>query len=104
MAVVGPVGAGKVSTVLKLYLYYYFLQSTLLQCILRELPACSGSVTVRGNVAYASQESWVFSGTLRENILFGLPYKPDWYSNVLETCALEKVHQLAEYLCRHDYC
>ena len=51
----------------------------------------SGSVTVRGRVAYASQESWVFSATLRENILFGLPYQPNWYNTVVEVCALEKV-------------
>ena len=52
----------------------------------------SGRATVRGSVAYASQESWLLSVTLRENILFGLPYHPDWYSTVVEACALEKVH------------
>ena len=66
-------------------------QSTLLQCLLKELPALSGGVTVRGSVAYASQESWLLSVTLRENILFGLPYYPDWYNTVVEACALEKV-------------
>ena len=48
---------------------------------------------MRGSVAYASQESWVLSATLRENILFGLPYHPDWYSTVVEACALEKVNK-----------
>ena len=50
-----------------------------------------GSVEVNGRVSYASQDPWVFSGTLRENILFGLPYKPIWYNAVLEACALDKV-------------
>ena len=54
----------------------------------------SGSVTMRGSVAYASQESWVFSATLRENILFGLPYQPNWYNTVVEACALGKVQYL----------
>ena len=51
----------------------------------------SGSVTLRGSVAYASQESWVYSATLRENILFGLQYSADWYNTVVEACALDKV-------------
>ena len=68
------------------------LQSSLLQCLLKELPALSGSVSVRGSVAYASQESWVYSATLKDNILFGLPYRADWYSNVIEACALEQVN------------
>ena len=51
----------------------------------------SGDVTVRGSVAYASQESWVYSASVRENILFGLPYSPAWYDNVIEACALERV-------------
>ena len=53
----------------------------------------NGGVTVRGSVAYASQESWVFSATLRENILFGLPYSPAWYNTVVEACALERVNE-----------
>ena len=69
------------------------LQSSLLQCLLKELPALSGSASVRGSVAYANQESWVYSATVRDNILFGLPYRADWYSNVIEACALEQVNQ-----------
>ena len=51
----------------------------------------NGSVEVKGRVLYASQEPWVFSGTLRENILFGQPYQWDWYNTVVEACALDKV-------------
>ena len=103
MAVVGPVGAGKVGC-----LYYLLftenqpdrtpivyvwdlLQSSLLQLLIRELSPVSGSVIVDGKVSYASQEPWVFSGTLRENILFGLPYKAEWYQKVIEACSLDKV-------------
>ena len=66
-------------------------QSTLLQCLLGELRAMDGSVEVNGRVSYASQDSWVFSGTLRENVTFGLPYEQPWYTTVLEACALDKV-------------
>ena len=50
-----------------------------------------GYLEVRGRVLYASQEAWVFSGTLRENILFGQPYQSDRYNTVIEACALDKV-------------
>ena len=66
-------------------------QSTLLQCLLKELPTLSGTIIVKGSVGYASQEAWVFSATLRDNILFGLPYDPDKYDTVIEACALQKV-------------
>ena len=32
-----------------------------------------------GGVAYAAQESWVQSTTIRENILFGTPYDEERY-------------------------
>ena len=70
-------------------------QSSLLQCILKELPALSGDVMITGKVAFASQESWLYSATLRENILFGLSYSPEWYSTVIEACALERVGGMA---------
>ena len=70
---------------------YDLLQSSLLQLLIKELSPVSGSVVVDGKVSYASQEPWVFSGTLRENVLFGLPYKADWYQKVIEACSLDKV-------------
>ncbi|KAL5477508.1 hypothetical protein EMCRGX_G024318 [Ephydatia muelleri] len=79
LAVVGPVGAGKVR------------KSTLLQCLLGELKPLDGTVDVSGGrVSYASQDPWVFSGTLRENILFGSCFDSEWYTEVIEACALIK--------------
>ncbi|XP_066267633.1 ATP-binding cassette sub-family C member 4-like [Branchiostoma lanceolatum] len=75
LAVIGPVGSGK---------------SSLLSAVLRELPVTSGEVKVHGKVGYASQQPWVFSGTVRQNILFGRPYKEDTYDKTIQVCALEK--------------
>ncbi|XP_078614435.1 ATP-binding cassette sub-family C member 4-like [Branchiostoma floridae x Branchiostoma japonicum] len=75
LAVIGPVGSGK---------------SSLLSAVLKELPVMSGEVKVHGKVGYASQQPWVFSGTVRQNILFGRPYKEDVYNEVIQVCALEK--------------
>nr|QJQ50001.1 ABC transporter family C protein ABCC2 [Ostrinia furnacalis] len=72
-AVIGPVGSGKTS---------------LLQLLLKELPAQTGSLNVHGSMSYSCQESWLFPATVRENILFGLPYDSEKYKKVCEACCL----------------
>ncbi|CAH1738397.1 unnamed protein product [Aphis gossypii] len=74
VAIVGQVGAGK---------------SSLLQAILQELPLIKGSISVRGVVSYASQEPWLFAGSVKQNILFGSPMDKKRYDKVIEVCALK---------------
>ena len=66
------------------------IQSSLLNAILGELSPLKGSRNVRGKVAYASQESWIFSATIRQNILCGLNYDPQRYKRVVKAAALER--------------
>ena len=66
-------------------------QSTLLQCLLGELKPVSGKVEVKGRLSYVSQEPWMFMGTIRDNILFGMPYDSAWYNKVVEACSLDEV-------------
>ncbi|KAL5005221.1 hypothetical protein ScPMuIL_018677 [Solemya velum] len=75
VAVIGPVGAGK---------------SSLLMSILGELPLIEGNVKVRGKLAYISQQPWVFSASLRQNIIFGNKYEEERYEKILRACALSK--------------
>lgn len=73
-ALVGPVGSGK---------------SSILQLILGELRGNNGGgINVGGKVSYASQEPWIFAGTVRNNILFGQPYDDYRYRQVTRVCAL----------------
>uniref|UniRef100_A0A4W2EDZ4 Multidrug resistance-associated protein 4-like n=1 Tax=Bos indicus x Bos taurus TaxID=30522 RepID=A0A4W2EDZ4_BOBOX len=81
LAVVGPVGAGK---------------SSLLSAVLGELPSSQGQVSVHGRIAYVSQQPWMFSGTVRSNILFGKKYEEDRYEKVIKACALGEDLQLLE--------
>ena len=74
--ITGPVGSGK---------------SSLLACVLDgELLITNGTVKYSGNLAYVSDTPWVFPGTIRENILFGLPYNVEWYLQTVKACQLEK--------------
>lgn len=58
--------------------------------ILGEMPCLSGELVVNGRLAYAAQEPWIFSGSIRDNILFGKEFDSLWYDRVLEACALER--------------
>ena len=73
--VTGPVGSGK---------------STLLSALAGELPISSGEIVYSGNIVYVPQTAWLFSGSIRDNILFGKPYNKDEFANVLEVCDLQK--------------
>ena len=81
--ITGPVGSGK---------------STLLLAIVGEGSDISGTVTCQGTLVFVPQIAWVFSGTIRENILFGRPYDTDRYNRILQACSLlEDIQQFPEY-------
>lgn len=55
-----------------------------MQLLLGELPVKTGSATLHGSVSYASQKPWLFTGTVRNNILFGQIYERKRYKEVSE--------------------
>lgn len=55
--IIGPVGSGK---------------SSLLQALLKELPILTGNISIYGRLSYSTQSAWIFNGTIKQNILFGL--------------------------------
>lgn len=60
----------------------------MVQLLLGELPVQSGNVIVNGSMSYAAQKPWLFSGTVRNNILFGQAYDKKRYKEVVKCCAL----------------
>ena len=62
--------------------------------ILNELPVLEGSVQTVGTISYASQESWSFNTSVRNNILFGSEYDEHRYRRVVHVCALERDLQI----------
>ncbi|XP_070582140.1 ATP-binding cassette sub-family C member 4-like [Ptychodera flava] len=75
LGVVGPVGSGK---------------SSLLLSLLGEIPETEGVIKSQGSLAYAAQQPWVFTGTVRQNVLFGKEYDEELYQKVIDVCALSK--------------
>lgn len=59
-------------------------QSSLLHLLLGELPISGGRVELSegSKLSYASQEPWLFTGTVRNNILFGQTYDQKRYREV----------------------
>ncbi len=57
--------------------------------MLNEVPIESGSVAVSGSVSYACQEPWIFSGSLRQNVIFSNPFDEQRYDRVIRSCALD---------------
>ncbi|BBN08481.1 ATP-binding cassette, subfamily C (CFTR/MRP), member 2 [Marchantia polymorpha subsp. ruderalis] len=82
VAICGTVGSGK---------------SSLLSCILGEIPKITGTVKVTGTTAYVAQSPWIQSGTIEDNIRFGSPMEYMRYKNVLRVCALEKDLELLAF-------
>ncbi|GAC94098.1 multidrug resistance-associated ABC transporter [Pseudozyma hubeiensis SY62] len=73
LAVLGKVGDGK---------------SSLLSAVLGEMVRTDGEVVVKGRTAYFTQGGWCMGATVRDNILFGLKYEPEFYQRVIDACAL----------------
>lgn len=76
VVVVGPVGSGK---------------STFINSVLGEINALSGSVSVKGRLAYFAQSPFIMNETVKGNIVFGHrnePFDAAKYQRAIETCAL----------------
>ena len=82
---------GNLYCMIFLMIILFLLQSSLLQCLMGELEVLKGTVDMKGRISYASQDPWIFPGTIQENITLGHPLNKNWYEKVLNACALDQV-------------
>ncbi|KAF9927242.1 hypothetical protein BGZ67_007628 [Mortierella alpina] len=75
VCVVGPVGSGK---------------SSLLQAMTGNMTLASGNVRRGTTISYASQTPWIQNSSIRDNILFEMPFEKDRYWNIVKACCLEQ--------------
>ncbi len=73
--VIGPVGCGK---------------SAFLYAAAGELVAHQGCIARNHqSIAFAPQDPWIMNGSVKENILMGLPYEESSYEEVVKSCGLD---------------
>ncbi|KAJ3338280.1 hypothetical protein HDU83_008234 [Entophlyctis luteolus] len=77
VAIVGAVGSGK---------------SSLLSALVGQLKPVNpnAKVTFSGSVGLAAQVPWIMNASLKDNILFGLPFDKERYDRAIEVCALKR--------------
>lgn len=65
--------------------------SLVCEAILKEVPLSRGRINQTGDLAYVGQKPWIFSGTVRENILFGEHYREEQFLAVITACKLDEI-------------
>lgn len=73
VAVIGKVGSGK---------------SSLLNSVMGMLSETGGYIKKNGRLGFVPQNSFLLNMSLRDNILFGLPYEVEKYRKILKICEL----------------
>ena len=77
VCIIGEVGSGK---------------SSLIQALLNNMIQINkdeSNVIVNGSISYVPQEAWIQNDTLRNNILFYLPFDAERYYHILDICELK---------------
>ena len=49
----------------------------------------SGNVSYSGKLAFIPQEAWIRNGSVRDNVIFSLPYEKEKYKKVLSMTGLD---------------
>jgi len=75
LGVVGPVGSGK---------------SSLFFALLNEINLVDGTLALNGSFSISTDDSWIISGSIKENILMGQKWNQEFYYETIKACALDR--------------
>lgn len=81
ISIVGKVGSGKSSFLAALMGELYAQHSS-------NENGKQPSITISGSVAFAAQTPWISNASIKDNILFGHRYDPDFYKKTIKACQL----------------
>ncbi|EAR99878.2 ABC transporter family protein (macronuclear) [Tetrahymena thermophila SB210] len=73
ISIIGQIGSGK---------------SSFLYAVMKEIPRYKGLFFSTNKISYVEQEPYIFQGTVRDNILFGKPFRQNFYNEVIKACCL----------------
>lgn len=64
-------------------------KSSLLSGLLGEMHKLNDNkLNINGSTAYVPQQAWIQNATIKNNILFNLPFDEALYNKILESCSL----------------
>lgn len=88
IALVGESGSGK-TTIAKLLMNFYDVEKgeiTICDCNIKDI----NKEILRDKISYISQDSFFFSGTIKENLQFANPHAS--YEDIIEACKQAQIH------------
>lgn len=94
IAIVGPTGAGK-TTLISLLMRFYEINEGQILLDGNDIGKCELE-SVRKSYAMVLQDTWLFSGTIYENVLYGSEGKTQ--EDVVNACKIAKIHNFIESL------
>ena len=94
IAIVGPTGAGK-TTLVNLIMRFYELDGGRITLDGRDIATMTGASCAR-SIGMVLQDTWLFGGTIRDNIAYGRPGATD--EEILEAARATYVDRFVHYL------
>ncbi|XBW36311.1 hypothetical protein QEN19_001894 [Hanseniaspora menglaensis] len=64
-------------------------KTALMKAMLGDIIRVEGEGTIKGSIAYCSQNPWIINASIRENVVFGKRFDADFYEKTIKACSLD---------------